>query len=59
MSATPREIVALYERREAEAGGYAKADIKAVLRSVAEELGVTYEDARTAMLDEWCAGGSG
>ena len=59
MRATHREIVALYDKREAEAGGVAKADIKSVLRGVAAELGISYEEARTAVLDEWTTGASG
>jgi hypothetical protein len=54
-----REIVALYNRLEAEAGGVAKADIKAVCRAAAEQLGLTYEDVREALLVEWTTGASG
>lgn len=56
---TPREIVALYDKLEAEAGGVAKADLKAVARQVAAELGLTYETVRDTLLNEWGAGGSG
>lgn len=53
---TPREIVATFNRLEAEAGGYAKSDAAEVLRRTADELGISYEEAREAMLDEWIGG---
>lgn len=56
---TRAEIVEAFERRERAAGGWHKADQKAVLRETAEELGISYEDAREAMLDEWTRGHSG
>lgn len=58
-SVESREIVALYAKREAEAGGVAKADLKAVAEAVADELGVTYQRVRDALLDEWTTGASG
>lgn len=53
----PKAIIAAFERIERERGGYAKAEAKEVLRAVAAELGVTYEEARDVMLSEWTAGG--
>lgn len=53
------EIVAEFERREAEAGGRLVADQKAILRDTAEALGVTYTRARDAVLDWWDMSGAG
>ena len=50
-----RAILAAYQRHEAEAGGIAHADIKECVRLAAAECGVSYEDARGALLDAWAA----
>ena len=57
--ATSREIVALYQKREAEAGGIPVADPKRVAEGVAYELGLPYEAVRDALLNEWTTGASG
>jgi len=51
--AKAREIVAAYQRHEDAAGGYAHADMRECVRLAAEECGVSYEDARGALLDAW------
>ena len=56
---TDAEIEALFEKREKEAGGWAYADQKAILRQVAEETGETYARVRAVMLNAWGAGASG
>lgn len=53
--AKAREIVAAYQRHEAEAGGIAHADIKECVRMAAAECGVSYEVAREALIDAWAA----
>lgn len=50
-----RAILAAYQRHEAEAGGYAHADIKECVRLAADECGVSYEVAREALTDAWAA----
>ncbi len=47
------EIIRSYERIEAERGGWHKVNAVEVCRAVAEELGLTMEQVRSAMLDEW------
>lgn len=54
-----REIVALYLRREAEAGGIARADLRKVAEGVATDLGLPYADVREALMNEWTTGASG
>jgi hypothetical protein len=56
---SPAEIVALYLRREAEAGGLAKVDPKKVAEGVAAELGLPYADVREALMNKWTGGASG
>lgn len=52
-------IIVEYERREAAAGGVAKADPLAICRDTAEALGLTKEEVGAVMLDWWSmAGGS-
>ncbi len=51
--AKAREIVAAYQRHEAEAGGIARADIKECVRLAAAECGVSYGVAREALTDAW------
>lgn len=56
---TRKQIVAEFDRIEAEGGGPALTDSGEVLRQVAACIGVTYEHAREVMLDEWLMRGSG
>lgn len=44
------QIATAYERAEHDAGGIAVADLKACVAKAAEECGVTYEEARSALL---------
>mgnify|MGYP003443900651 FL=1 len=52
---TARAVVAAYTRHENAAGGYATADMPECVRLAADECGVSYEDARGALLDAWAA----
>lgn len=54
--AAPADIVAEYERREAAAGGLAKADPRALAEDVAAALGLPYATVREALLDHWVQG---
>lgn len=44
------QIATAYERAEQDAGGIAKADLKACVARAAEACGVTYAEARSALL---------
>lgn len=46
-----RAIVERYHELEDDAGGWAYADGKAILRQIAEELETTYERVRSAVLN--------
>lgn len=53
------EIIVLYQRKEADAGGLAHADPKAILHQIAAETGVAFEDVRRALIDHWACQGVG
>lgn len=55
MRPNPQEIVALYERHETAAGGYARADIPAIIRQIAEETGLSTTDVRDILIEVWTA----
>lgn len=44
------QIATAYERAETDAGGIAKADLKACVAKAAHACGVTYEEARSALV---------
>ena len=52
-------IIAEYERREADAGGLAKANPQLICRDVAGALGITTQEVEAVMLDWWAKAGSG
>lgn len=47
------QIATAYDRHEKAAGGITKADLKACVAKAASECGVTYEEARSAMIHHW------
>lgn len=48
-----RTLIAEYERREAEAGGLAHADPRAIVEDMAEEAGLTYAEVRDVLSAHW------
>lgn len=53
------EIVALYEAKEADAGGLAHADPKAILHQIAAETDIPFAEVRQALIDHWACQGVG
>lgn len=49
----PKAIIDAYTRHEESAGGLARADPKECLERAASECRVTYEQARSVMIEEW------
>jgi glycosyltransferase involved in cell wall biosynthesis len=52
-------IITDYERREAEAGGLAKADPRAIAEAVAQALELPYERVRDVLSAHWTSKGAG
>ncbi|RMD90727.1 MAG: hypothetical protein D6811_10175 [Alphaproteobacteria bacterium] len=50
---TAAKIAAEFHRREADAGGYASADLHAIAHEVARDFGLTYEDVRAVLIEHW------
>lgn len=55
------DIIAEYERREAEAGGLKSpsCDPKAIIAAIARDCELPLAEVRRAMLDHWTQAGSG
>ena len=48
-----RAIIDAYERHEQAAGGLSYADPRECVERAAAECGVTYEQARSVLIEEW------
>lgn len=53
------QIIATYDRIEAEHGGLAKINPQYVVKMTADHLGINYEAARDVMIDHWTMRGGG
>lgn len=50
---TPAIIIATYQRIEAERGGIAEAEVTDCVAATAKECGVTYEEVRAILSEQW------
>ena len=54
-----RALAKDYAQREADAGGLANVEPRAIVEKMANDLGVTYDAVRDPLVTAWCLGFSG